>query len=88
MRVGKVLLFLVRSIRHEGEDIEALMVIVHHLGSEVKGRGMRATIAYGFSTESLILKSLGMCGPIGTGGGMYSGGMTPTRPIFRTFPTE
>jgi len=79
MRVGKILLFLVSAITHEGEDIQALMAIVHHLGSEIRARGMRATMTYGFSTESLILKSFRIGGPIGTGDGMYNGGMTPTK---------
>jgi hypothetical protein len=77
--VGKILLFLVSSITHEGEDIQALMAIVHHLGSEIKARGIGATMTYGFNTESLILKSFRIRGPIGIGGGMYDGGITPTK---------
>jgi len=79
MRVGKILLFLVSSTIHEGEDIQALMAIVHHLGSEIKARGMQATMTYGFSTENQILKSFRIRGPIGTGDGMYNGGMIPTK---------
>jgi len=81
MRVGKILLFLVSSTIHEGGDIQALMVIVHHLGSEIKAQEMQATMTYGFSTESLILKSFRIRGPIGTGDGMYNGGMIPTKRV-------
>ena len=74
-----ILLFLVSAITHEGEDIQALMAIVHHLGFGIKARGTRATTTSGFSTENLILKSIHTHGPIGTGDGMCVGGITPTR---------
>jgi hypothetical protein len=70
---------IVQTTSPGGEATMGPMAIVHHLGSEIRARGMRATMTYGFSTESLILKSFRIGGPIGTGGGMYNGGMTPTK---------
>jgi len=54
------------------------MVIAAPLASEIRGEPMAAPIST-FSMESLILKSFHIRGPIGTGGGMYNGGMTPTK---------
>ena len=66
------------EITHEDGDTLANTVIAIPPVFAITELGMRQIMTYGFNMENQILRYFPMGGPIGTGDGMQSGGMTLT----------